>query len=115
MIMKWLDANRWIALGAFVALLFGVTLLLTQCGGNDDAAKQAQQTSKSGAAINAAASDAVNTITNRNATEDTIDQGLAAATEAIHNAKDTDTVRNAVLDSVCKQASHRNDPACRVR
>lgn len=102
--------------GLIVLLIFGVGFGLAKCTGRDDTAqRQAEQTTASGEAIADAAKDAVGTITNRAVTEDDIDRATDQAMKDIGNAADPDSVRDAVLDGVCGQTSHRNDPACAVR
>lgn len=116
--------DRWIKdhIGGYTRLFIGALvlvlivcaiLMLSHCGGSDtDIAKQAEQTTKSGEAIQAAASDAIDTIGDRVATEHNIDQAVTDAQRQIDTATDPETVRSIVVASVCKQASHRNDPAC---
>lgn len=99
-----------------VVILLGGGFTVAKCtGGNRQAEKQAEQTNRSGEAISAAASDAIDTITGRTVTDQTVDQAVDQATKEIGNAQDTDSVRSIVVASVCSQQSHRNDPACRVR
>lgn len=82
---------------------------------DNTAQKQAEQTSRSGEATSNAAAAAIATIGNRTATDADIDAATANATKGIDNAQNLDDVRGAVLVGVCGQASHRNDPACRVQ
>jgi hypothetical protein len=107
---------------AVPVLIFGLMLLLLivsgtvySCTRPDDAAEQARQTTLSGEAIANAADNAVETVDNRAVTESDIDNAARTAMEEVGNATDLDSMRNAVLDGVCGQSSHYNDPACRVR
>lgn len=96
---------------AVIAIL-GLVFALGRCSGDDGAAEQANQTNRSADAVAGAAEAAVETIGERQATEKTIDAAVAAAVMEIGNAENVDDVRNAVLDGLCGQNSHRNDPAC---
>lgn len=98
----------------FVGVLV-LVLSLTHCGDNREAAEQAKQTNRSGEAITAAASDAIETIGDRVATEKNIDDAVTDAQKDIADVQDPNVIRNIVIDGVCKQNSHRHDPACRVR
>lgn len=109
-------AAKPVLIGLVVLLIFGVGFGLAKCtGGDDTAQRQAEQTTASGEAIADAAKDAVETITNRTVTEADIDRATDQAIRNIEHATDPDSVRDAVLDGVCGQPSHRNDPACKVR
>ncbi len=102
--------------GVLILLLVGAGFTLAKCiGGNPQAVKQAEQTSKSGDAIADAAKEAVDTLEGQQATEQNIDAAVAAAQREIENADDPDAIRAVVLRSVCGQASHRADPACQMR
>ncbi len=104
------------ALGGVLALLlFGLIMTVKACGVDRTAERQAEQTTKSGQAITAAASDAIQIIGDRAASDKTIDAAVNDATKGIHDAKSVDDIRRAVIDGVCGQAAHRNDPACRMR
>jgi hypothetical protein len=101
-------------IGAF--LLFGFVLTVKSCGRVDHTAeRQVEQTTKSGQAITAAASDAIQIIGDRIVNDKTVDNAINDATKEINNAKNIDDVRRAVIDGVCQQKAHRFDPACRVR
>jgi hypothetical protein len=119
--MMWLSgivgekAVKWVVIAFAAALLIGAILIVSRCSHDNTAERQSEQTSASGGAIANAAADAIETITNRTVTEGDIDAATATAQEEIENASDPDTVRGAVIAGVCGQASHRNDPACRVR
>lgn len=116
MILAWFIANKRLAIGgAILAVLLAVILPLTMCHHDNTAEKQAEQTNRSGEAIAAAASGAIETIGNRTVTEQNVDNAVNVATENINNAQDATAVRNAVIAGVCGQSSHRHDPACRVR
>lgn len=104
-----------LGIAAVVAIL-GLVFMLGKCsGGNDGEAAQAEQTSRSGAAITEAAQAAIATIGNRTVTENSVDDAVGEAITEINNADDINAIRDTVLVSVCGQASHRNDPACRVQ
>jgi len=99
-----------------LAILALIVLSIGYCSlhrSDDSAAKQAEQTSRSGEAISNAAGIAIETIGNRTATDDTIDAATENATKSIDNAQSVDDVRAAVLAGVCGQPSHRDDPACK--
>jgi hypothetical protein len=99
-----------------VAFIAVVSFTLAKCTGGDDTAElQAEQTTRSGDAIANAAENAVEVVTKSAATDQTIDRSTAVAQKEIDNAQTPLAVRNAVLDGVCKQKSHRNDPACALR
>lgn len=97
------------------ALLIGLVLLavfaLGRCGG-DDPTPQVEQGNRSSEAVADAAQDAISTLEDRVATEQAIDRAVAAAVVKIDDAVTPDAVRDAVLESICGEASHRNDPAC---
>ena len=96
-------------------LIFGL-LMLSHCGRSDDAAQQqAAQTTRSGEAVANAAQAAIEVIGERAATEKTVDQATAIAVKGVEDAQDPDAVRAVVVASLCRQASHRLDPACAVR
>lgn len=99
-----------------VLIALGLVFTLARCTRPDNAVvEQATQTTRSGEAIANAAGAAVLTIDNRAVTERDIDTATAVITENIDNAQNYDAVRAAVVAGVCRQASHRNDPACAMR
>ena len=100
--------------GLAALLLLGVGFGLSRCGSNA-AQKQAEQTTASGEAVASAAAEAIEIIGNRTVTEADIDLAVGHVQEEIKNAPDPDTIRSTVIAGLCKQASHRNDPACAVR
>ena len=108
---------RPVWIGAAVLALLGSVFVLGRCSAGDgsDAGEQARQTTRSGEAIAGAAQDAISTLEGREATEKEIDRAVADATKEIDNAKDAAAVRDAVLDALCVQDSHRDDPACVMR
>lgn len=107
---------RPVAFGLLAALVLLMIFVVVRCQPRDTTAQQqAQQTTRSSDAIADAASGAIATIENRTITDADIDAATDAAVEDIANAQDPVAVRSAVLDRVCRQASHRNDPACAVR
>lgn len=101
---------------AAVLIVLGLVYMLGRCSGdNDDVEAQAEQTNRSGEAIADAAKMAIDKVEDRVATEKSIDAAVAATTTEIENAQDVDAIRSAVIAGVCKQAAHRNDPACIVQ
>lgn len=104
-----------IGIVAVIALL-GLVFALGRCSGGDDVAvQQAEQTSRSGAAITNAAQAAIATIGNRTVTENSVDDAVGEAITEINNADDINAIRDAVLISVCGQPQHSRDSACRVQ
>jgi type IV secretory pathway VirB6-like protein len=101
--------------GLIAVILLGGVFALGRCGGDDTAQRQAEQGNRSGEAIAGAARQAIATIGDRTASDKTVDQAVDQATKDIDDAQDVDVIRGVVIDSVCQSASHRNDPACRVR
>lgn len=106
-----------IGAGVLGVLLLGVLIFaLGRCtGGNDDVAAQVEQTNRSGEAAADAAEMAIDTLEDRTVTDAAIDAAVTKATQEIENAETVDAVRSAVIDSLCGQTAHRNDPACRVQ
>lgn len=97
-------------------LIVGVIFMLGRCSKDDykdDYEAQIEQTTASNNATVEAAQTAVQTLQNRTATEDAIDQAVEEAVKEIGDAADAAEVEAAVIATVCKQQSHRNDPACR--
>lgn len=117
MLDKLLTSRWWYpAIAAFVALiLLTIILAVGSCGRDRTAEKQAEQTAASGRAANAAGAAAVNTAASVAAGEAASDAETRRTMGEINESHDPDAVRNAVLDRVCKQDSHRLDPACRLR
>lgn len=107
----WLERNIVPVLTILACLLlFSALGLLARC--DRTAQEQARQTNRSGDAINAAASQAVKSIGDRATTERTIDDATREATDIISEASNPVAIREGVLNAVCSQQSHRNDPAC---
>lgn len=100
---------------AAIVVLVGVLLIVTQCGHDDTAEQQVQQTNRSGEAAANAAEMAIDTLETRMITEHELDMAVQQAAEEIGDAQSVDAIRDIVLDSVCGQPSHRADPACRVQ
>lgn len=103
-----------------IALFIGIVLLIIilsvgSCGRDRTAERQAEQTTASGQAANAAGAAAVNTVATVAAGEAAVDTETRKTLEIINESSDPVAVRGAVLDRLCKQNSHRLDPACRVR
>ena len=105
---------RWPFFAGGVAIGLVIVLLAT-CHRDNGAGKQAEQTTRSGDAMSNAAANAIDTLQNRTATDDTINAATDNAMKEIGNAQSPDDVRSAVLAGVCASASHRSDPACRVQ
>lgn len=107
---------RPIIAGVLILALGLLVLTVAKCGTVDHTAeRQAEQTEKSGAAIAGAASAAIETIGDRNATERDIDNVVQQASEAIGMADNPGAVHDAVVAGLCGQASHSDDPACKLR
>lgn len=98
-----------------VVMVLIILIIVMRCTPDRTVARQTEQTTASGEAIANAAQEAVQTITNRTATEQDIDRATAQAIKEIDHAESADTVRDAVIAGLCGQTSHRNDPACTVR
>ena len=107
-------ATRIIAILAACALL-ALIFAVVSCRHDNGAGKQAEQTTRSGDAMSNAAANAIDTLQNRTATDDSINAATDNAMKEIGNAQSPDDVRSAVLAGVCASASHRSDPACRVQ
>lgn len=104
-------------IAAGLVIFIGVLILITaKCGRIDHTAeRQAEQTTRSGEAITAAATDAIQIIGDRAASDRTVDDAVTTAMKGIDDAKSVDDIRRAVVSSLCQQAAHSGDPACRVR
>ncbi len=96
-------------IGAGVLLLVILAVLLWP---RDSGKDQIEHANQSSAAIADAAEDAIQTLEDRTATEDAVDQATQEALTEIEQAADPVEVRNAVLAVVCGTREHRNDPAC---
>lgn len=113
-----LAMSRWWypAIAASIAFILLILILIVgSCGRDRASERQAEQTSASGEAANAAGASAVNTAASVAAAEASNDAATRRTVETINESNNPDAVRNAVLDRLCKQESHRLDPACRVR
>lgn len=105
-----------VAIAVAAILLLGGTFAVGRCTrGNPQAERQAEQTNASAGAVADAAADAIDIIGQRQVNDQIVDESIKEATKGIDNAKTVDAVRNAVLDSVCEQSAHRDDPACKLR
>lgn len=106
-----------IAIVGSVLLLIGLVFLLGRCSGddNEDVEAQVEQTNRSGEAIANAAEMAIEKVGDRTATDEIVDQAVAATVKEIGHAESSDAVRNAVINGLCGQAQFSNDPACRVQ
>lgn len=98
---------RWLLIGLAGALFIAAVFALGRCG-RPDAAKQAEQTTKSSNATADAAAVALNTLEGRVANESEIDRAVGAAVMEIDNANDPDAVRSIVLGRLCDTPEYRN-------
>lgn len=104
----------WIVIVALIAL--ALAFGLGRCGDrSEDIATQIEQSNKSGEAFQDATADAIGRIGDRTVTEGAIDDAVEQVKDEIGDAKSPDDIRRALLDSLCGQPSHRDDPACGVR
>jgi hypothetical protein len=101
--------------GLVIVVMVVAGLAIRSCTRDNTAQRQAEQTTASGDAYANAAENAIDTIGNRVVTERDIDNAINNVQQEILNAQDPAAIRSAVLDSVCRSPSHRNDPACAVR
>lgn len=108
-------AAKPVLFGMIAVVILIAMFAIARCSPDRTVQRQTEQTTASGEAIANAAQEAVQTITNRTATERDIDRATAQAMKEIDHAESADTVRDAVIAGLCGQASHRNDPACTVR
>lgn len=115
--IRLLESRYWYPVvgGALALVLLAVILSVGSCGRDKTAERQAEQTAASGQAANIAGANAVNVAASVAADEIAADARTRQTMETINESRDPDAVRNAVLDRVCKQDSHRLDPACRLR
>lgn len=119
--MKWLTLNfganaaKWIVRGlAVLIVVLCLMLLLSRCGhGNDQAGRQAEQTTRSSEATANSSASAIGTIENRHDTDANGDAAVIATQGAIANAATPSERHSAVVAGVCRKPSHRNDPACK--
>lgn len=97
-------------------VLGGALFLLGRCkGDNDEVVAQIEQTNRSGEAIANAAEMAIEKLDDRTVTDAAVDQAVASTVQEIGRAESADAVRDAVIDGLCREPQHRNDPACAVR
>lgn len=109
-------AAKPVFFGLIGVVIVACAIMLAKCSGRDRTAeRQAEQTTRSGDAYANASNAAIGTIERRHDTDAAGDSGVAETQRTIDNAQDPDAVRNAVIDRVCRSASHRHDPACPVR
>lgn len=115
--IRLLESRYWypVVSGALALVLLAVILSVGSCGRDKTAERQAEQTAASGQAANTAGAAAVNTAASVAAGEAASDAETRRTMGVINESSDPDAVRNAVLERVCKQDSHRLDPACRLR
>ena len=105
-------------------LFYGGTILLAlliafgfgKCSDrSDDITKQIEASNAATEAFGDAAADAANRVGDRTATDATIDAAVEQVKDKIGEAKTDTAIRDAVLDSLCRKPSHRDDPACAMR
>lgn len=101
-------------IGLAVVLVLAAVFALRSCGGNQ-AAKQTEQTTRSGEAIANSAAGALGKYGAAVGNETTRAADVVQTNREISNATSRDAQRNAVLDRVCREKGHRNDPACKLR
>lgn len=114
---EWLTAKLGAKAGLIIVCvalvaLAAMILAIDRCTSRRAVADQAEQTTRSGEAIGAAASDAVEVVTNRSIAERDIEAATAQAREVIGNAVSASEVRTAVTSALCKRKEYANDPAC---
>lgn len=107
-------AARPVFWAAMILIALSV-LSVGYCSLRDDAADQAEQTTRSTDAIANAAQGAVADIMNQTRAETAIDAATAATKEEIGNAQDPAAVRAAVARNLCLRPEYRSDPSCAVR
>lgn len=100
---------------AVIALSLLATLIIRLWPVDHTAERQAEQTTRSGQAVANAGAAAVAVVSTTAASEKAIDSAVNQTAKEIRNAQSPAAVRSAVVASLCKQDSHRLDPACRVR
>lgn len=99
-----------VLLAAFIAFVFG------RCSDRSgDIEEQIKQSNSSTEAYGDAVENAANRIGDRTATDRDIDNAVEQVKDKIGNAKDPAAVRDAVIDSLCRKPSHRDDPACAMQ
>lgn len=120
--MNWLitkigaKAARVVTIAGIVLLAVLIALLFGRCSDrSSDIEEQIKQSNASSEAFGEAAENAANLIGDRFATESDIDNAVEQVKDQIGNAKSPTAIRDAVLDSLCRKPSHRDDPACAVR
>ncbi len=120
--MEWLVAKigakaaKVVTVAGIIFLALLIAFLFGKCSDRSpDIAKQVEQSNSSAEAFGDAAEDAANMIGDRFATETDIDNAVEQVKDDIGNAKSPAAIRDAVLDSLCRKPSHRDDPACAVQ
>lgn len=98
---------------AVVVLVGG--LGVARCVWKGGAAQQAEQTTASSEALASAAESAVETVTNANARETSVDNLVTEAAKEIDNAPSPEAARAAALRAVCLLPEYRADPSCKVQ
>jgi len=118
--MTWLIAHvgakaaRIIMFAVVVIAVLLIMVGMARCSHNS-VDEHVERTSISADAMANAAMSAVATIESHQAAEAEAERAVAATQGNVTNAQSTDAIRSAVIDGVCRSASHRNDPACKVR
>lgn len=99
-------------------IVLGVILIVSalgvaRCVWKGEAARQAQQTTRSGEALTEAAEGAVEAITNAQGREVAIDTLVAGAALEIDAAGTPQEKRAAAINAVCQLPEYAGDPQCR--
>lgn len=102
--------------GGIILIALIIAFTLGRCGKEDDTVqKQIDQSNANAEAFGEAVEGAVDIIDNRNINDATVDNAVEQVKDKIGNAKSPVAIRDAVLDSLCRKPSHRDDPACTMR
>lgn len=115
---RWLDGIVGPKMVKPLIIILGVILAITafgvaRCVWKGGAAKQAEQTTRSGEALTEAAESAVGTITNAHGREVAIDTLVAGAALEIDAAATPQEKRDAAINAVCQLAEYATDPQCK--
>lgn len=120
--MEWLIAKigakaaRAVIVAGIIMLALLIAFMFGKCSDrSDDIATQIKQSNSSAEAYGDAVENAANRIGDRTATDRDIDNAVEQVKDKIGNAKDPAAVRDAVIDSLCRKPSHRDDPACAMQ
>lgn len=117
-LISWIATTKYyyaaIASVILVVLLM-LILAVGSCGRDRTKEKQVEQSAASANAASDAGANAVQVAASVAAKEATADEATRVTVREIEGAETADDIRSAVIDRLCKQPSHRLDPACRVR